>query len=213
MVEVVLVLTVILPELFLSYLRVLIAKGIVHFIVAVAAAFSISLLPKLYKATRLYMFYGRIDKEIESIAKVVFNTMVKLKHIHTNSSQIKIVIEEPKAGILNCFLKGATEKEEKLFIKYLQEVLAPIDNPRYIITQANWFREKLGFSSYFAVPEIFAQRKKEASVFYENWKLLLGKSALIFTRNLEGRKLLLKARFNELKKDRNVKTKQATIWK
>jgi len=212
-VEVVLVLTVILPELFLSYLRVLIAKGIVHFIVAVAAALSISLLPKLYKATRLYMFYGRIDKEIESIARVVFNTMVKIKHIHTNSSQIKIVIEEPKAGILNCFLKGATEKEEKLFIKYLQEVLAPIDNPRYIISQANWFREKLGFSSYFAVPEIFAQRKKEASVFYENWKLLLGKSALIFTRNLEGRKLLLKARFNELKKDRNVKTKQATIWK
>ncbi|RXG17863.1 type III restriction/modification enzyme restriction subunit [Leeuwenhoekiella aestuarii] len=211
--EIVLVLTVVLPELFLSYLRLLIAKGIIHFIVAVAAAMAVTLVPKLYRATKLYLYYGRIDKEIEAIAKVVFDTMVRLKHINTAPDQIKLVIEEPKVGILNCFLKGATEKEEKLFVKYLQEVLAPVNNPRYVINQADWLREKLGFSSCFTVPEIFAQRKKEASVFYEFWKQYLGTSELIFTRNLEGRKLLLKARFNELKKDTHVKTKQATIWK
>jgi len=211
--EIVLILTVVLPELFLSYLRLLIAKGIIHFIVAVAAAIAVTLVPKLYRATKLYLYYGRIDKEIEAIAKVVFDTMVRLKHINTASNQIKLVIEEPREGVLNCLLKGATEKEEKLFVNYLQEVLTPINNPRYIISQANWLREKLGFSSYFSVPDIFAQRKKEASVFHEFWKEYLGASELIFTRNLEGRKLLLKARFNELKKDTHVKTKQATIWK
>jgi len=211
--EIVLILTVVLPELFLSYLRLLIAKGIIHFIVALAAAMAVTLVPKLYRATKLYLYYGRIDKEIEAIAKVVFDTMVRLKHINTAPDQIKLVIEEPKAGILNCFLKGATEKEEKLFVKYLQEVLAPVNNPRYIINQTDWLREKLGFSSCFTIPEIFAQRKKEASVFHEFWKQYLGTSELIFTRNLKGRKLLLKARFNELKKDTHVKTKQATIWK
>ena len=139
--------------------------------------------------------------------------MYKLQHLHTPLDKIHLKVEESHPGRLNCFLTGATEKEEKLFIKYFQEVVAPVENPRYLITQANVFREQLGFSSYFAVPEVFAQHKKQAQVFYDYWNQNLGNSQLHFTRNLEGRKLLLKARFNELKKDTHVKANQATVWK
>ncbi|MDP5044031.1 MAG: DEAD/DEAH box helicase, partial [Leeuwenhoekiella sp.] len=211
--EIGLILTVVLPEIFISYLRVLISKGIIHFIVVVAAALAVTLMPKLFKASKLYLYFGRIDKDIEAIAKVVLRTMINLKHIHTPPKNIVLEIEEPHAGVINCYLKGATAKEEKLFISYLQEVILPIENPRYILAQANWLREQLGFSSYFTVPDVFAQRKEDALVFYNFWTQHLGECSLYFTRNLRGRKLLLKARFQALKKDTHVSAKQATIWK
>ncbi|WP_051621371.1 DEAD/DEAH box helicase family protein [Leeuwenhoekiella sp. MAR_2009_132] len=211
--EIGLILTVVLPEIFISYLRVLISKGIIHFIVVVAAALAVTLMPKFFKASKLYLYFGRIDKDIEAIAKVVLRTMINLKHIHTPPKNIVLEIEEPHAGVINCYLKGATAKEEKLFISYLQEVILPIENPRYILAQANWLREQLGFSSYFTVPDVFAQRKEDALVFYNFWTQHLGECSLYFTRNLRGRKLLLKARFQALKKDTHVSAKQATIWK
>lgn len=211
--EIGLIITTVLPEILFNNIRLLFSRYVLHFITFVGAGIALLLAPKVYKATRLYFFYGRLDQEVEKIARVVFFTMQKLGHINTPLDQIKLTIEEPQPGRLNCFLNGATEKEEKLFIKYFQEVLAPVDNPRYLITQADLIREKLGFSSYFTVPEVFAQHKKQALVFHEFWIKYLGKNQLHYTRNLEGRKLLLKARFNELKKETHLKSKQATIWK
>jgi len=71
----------------------------------------------------------------------------------------------------------------------------------------------LGLSSFYAVPKIFAERKTDANVFYKHWVKFNNNSKITFTRNPEGRKLLLKARFHYYQDYNNVTSKKALIWK
>jgi hypothetical protein len=47
---------------------------------------------------------------------------------------------------------------------------------------------------YYAVPDVFGNKKEQAVIFEECLKKTGGKYRLVYTRNADGRKLLLKAR-------------------
>ena len=49
-------------------------------------------------------------------------------------------------------------------------------------------------ANYYCVPAMFARTKEDAALFQECLKPYIGVYNLIYTRNAEGRKLLLKAR-------------------
>ena len=53
---------------------------------------------------------------------------------------------------------------------------------------------KKGANKYFCVPQLFAKRKEDAERFAKNLEDAIGKYELIYTRNPEGRKVLLHAR-------------------
>lgn len=212
-IELVTLATFTLPELFFKNLGTFLSRGALYFFYAILSGLAILFLPKTYKAIVLYIKYGRIDKQLYKIGQALLKTMYDKHQITTPISHIQLQIEKFDTGEVSCFIYGATAKEELLFVNNMEEIIKRIDNPRYMIAQSGWLQRKFGFSNYFAVPAAFAERKEDALLFFKYWKTYKGPANLIFTRNPEGRKKLLKARFHYLNTEGGFKTKTAAIWK
>lgn len=152
---------------------------------------------KIYTSFRLYIKYRDISKDIKAIAEVVLRSLYKEGHIETEYERLKITTIVDEMGAVFCHLDGATTYEKSIFINCLTEVISPINNPRYIIIR----KSKLYFinqQDYHAVPEAIAKNKKPSEYFAEQWQTLVGNCELIFTRNPEGRKLLLESKVKAL---------------
>ncbi len=212
-VELTALLLITIPELFINNIFTLFSKGIIYFFYAVFSGIAVLFLPKTFKALKLYIKYGRKDKELQKFGIALKEAMIEKKLIKTPASNIKVVIEKLDATNISCYLQGTTVKESLLFINFLDEIIAPIENPRYLISQASWFKRLLKISNYYVVPSVFAERKNDALIFHKHWKRINGNAKLTFTRNPEGRKLLLKARFHYFQEDNIVSSKKALIWK
>jgi hypothetical protein len=92
-------------------------------------------------------------------------------------------------GLWSIHLTGATFFEQSLFADCLNEILGPIENPRYLIS-----RRRGRKFDYHAVPAPLATHKEKALAFARIWNRRVARGELIYTRNGEGRRLLLKAR-------------------
>jgi len=157
-----------------------------------------------YRTMKQYLKYKNISKNLLKIGRTVMMSLMNEKIIKTPASQLKLIGNQSNSGDSSCYLDGGTNYEKSIFIQTLQEAISPIDNPRYLILQNDFYKFPKN-KSYFAVPEIFGRNKKSA-IFYENqWNQNVGNSRLIFTRTLEGRNLLLKLRLQSmLKKNKQI---------
>jgi len=100
-------------------------------------------------------------------------------------------------------------REKELFAQALSEFFAPIENQRYILRAETWVNDQ---TKYFAVPSMFDKRKEDVVAFVSNIEKYIGKYEIIYTRNVEGRHILLDARLNALgnKQDRTFSKKKVT---
>ena len=105
------------------------------------------------------------------------------------------------------YLAGGTGHDKTLFAKCVYEFFDAIDNQRYILYQPTKQNQMDG---YFVIPEIFSKRKEDAEIFAQYMRNYIGKYQAIYTRSLEGRKILLKGRIKALanKQDRIVSKKK-----
>ena len=105
------------------------------------------------------------------------------------------------------YLAGGTGHDKTLFAKCVYEFFDAIDNQRYILYQPIKQNQMDG---YFVIPEIFSKRKEDAEIFAQYMRNYIGKYQAIYTRSLEGRKILLKGRIKSLanKQDRIVSKKK-----
>lgn len=105
------------------------------------------------------------------------------------------------------YLAGGTGHDKTLFAKCIYEFFDAIDNQRYILYHS---RKQNQMEGYFVIPEIFSKRKEDAEIFAQYMRNYIGKYQAIYTRNLEGRKILLKGRRKALanKQDRIVTKKK-----
>jgi hypothetical protein len=113
-----------------------------------------------------------------------------------------------------CYLEGGSLYDSDLFIRCMEEVLNPVDNPRYLIFKPHPDKKKakLGEGDFHAVPSAFSQ-KKLASVLERHWRKRIGPCELVYTRRARGRKLLLKARTRAwVSLDRKITDRQS-VWK
>jgi len=165
---------------------------------------------KFYRATKQYLKYKNIAKHLELIGNVVLKNLINEKIIQTPIEKLKIITSSDVYKNSVCHLEGGTNYEKSQFIQTLHELIAPVDNPRYLLEQKNnfFFMKK---SLYFSVPETFAKNKKSVEFFQKTWNKTLDKSDLIFTRTIEGRQILLKLRFQSLMK-RNVQIEHLHKW-
>lgn len=165
---------------------------------------------KLFISAKQYWRYRDIGKQLGAMAEVVLYGLINERLIRTSLEQLKVISSSNSREGAFCYLKGASQYENAQFIQTLQEMVSPIDNPRYVLRQ-----KKRSFlfknEQYFPVPEIFAKNKKSAEFFTKTWNKAVGKSELIFTRTLEGRKILLKLRFEALLK-RNGRIEHLHKW-
>lgn len=168
----------------------------------------IYLLTKVVKIRRLSSSEGNLQE----LSKVVLDSLYRCKFIKTGKSRIKTVVRKGKKGKMSCYLTGATMQENNLFIDSLKEVLEKTVNQRYIIVRLNKKLEDSG--DYYNVPTVLSQKKEMAEVFYTYFKARIGKCDLVYTKNAEGRRTLLKARGSNLTlKDRITRKQVYSDWK
>jgi hypothetical protein len=165
------------------------------------------------KTLRLYFKYRDISKDIQQIGDALLNSLIKAGVIKTEYSKLKVETSVDNWGSVFCHLEGGTTFDKSTFINALQELIAPIDNPRYVIIRKNRFMLFLNQKDYHSVPEILGRNKNLAEYFKNQWERLVGSCDLIFTRTLDGRKLLLKSRVKSLAAQFDDKVEHVNKWR
>ncbi|WP_367210227.1 DEAD/DEAH box helicase family protein [Sphingobacterium sp. R2] len=166
-----------------------------------------------FKTLRLYFKYRDISKDIQQIGDALLYSLIKTGAIKTDYSKLKVETSVDNWGAVFCHLDGGTTFDKSTFINALQEVIAPIDNPRYVIIRKNKFMLFVKQKDYHSVPEILGRNKNLAEYFKNQWERLVGSCDLIFTRTLDGRKILLKSRVKSLAAQFDDKVEHVNKWR
>lgn len=185
-----------------------------YVVLAVFGAIGVAIFGRLtFKTFRLYFKYRDISKDIQQIGDALLNSLVKAGAISTDNSKLKVEATVDNFGAVYCHLEGGTTFDKSTFINALQEIIAPVSNPRYVIIRKNKLMLLVRQKDYHSVPEILGRNKKLAEYFHKQWEILVGSSELIFTRTIEGRKLLLKSRVQSLASQFDDKAEQVNKWR
>lgn len=177
----------------------------------VSGVFALAALPFLLRAAWLFIKHGPVEFCLAQIGRAVLDTLIYAGDIQTPPDKMGVKTVRLDEGAMACTLAGATTYERNLFIEALQELIDPIENPRYVIVRRSpllFFRR----TDFHAVPARFAKRKETAEFFLNRWRKHVGASELIFTRSLDGRRLLVKARGQSLSQGLRKRTERLNRW-
>ena len=72
-------------------------------------------------------------------------------------------------------------------------IVDPIENPRYILVRRQTWKN-IRQADYHAVPSIISAKRETVETFAGLWRRYVGDCDIVYTRSIEGRKLLLKAK-------------------
>ncbi len=169
---------------------------------------------KMYKAGRLYFKYRDITKDIQKIGETLRDTLWDCNIIKTRKEKLEVISSVDQHGAVYCHLEGGSNYEKLTFIKALQEIINPVDNPRYIIIRKSRRWYVVAQRDYHSVPEMLGQNKNAAEHFSRRWREHVGKCELVYTRNISGRKTVLKARVKSLAAqfDKNKEVEVVNKW-
>jgi len=166
-----------------------------------------------WRALRLYVGYRDIAKDLHQMGEALLHSLVKEGIIRTELSGLKVEASVDYWGGVLCHLEGGTTFEKSLFINALQEMVNPIDNPRYVIIRRSTLLRVFDQRDYHSVPELLGRNKNQAEYFSEQWRAFVGSCDLVFTRTKEGRQLLLQARIRSLASQLEDNAEHVSIWK
>ncbi len=201
--RVALLLTMILTAYF-SLLQVL-----PFFIPTMVALVSIAIVLGIY--TVKYLKTGTVEGVMKQIAVTMLETMSSQGLIKSSIKNVGLRVAEDK-GMLFVSCSNLPAEENNLFIQALQEFLDPVDNPRYLLVKHSKFMGKIKQTDYFSIPAVLSTNKKNVDLFKQLWKKYIGDCEIIYTRNPEGRKVLLKARKDASSATKRDKSKRLSKW-
>lgn len=145
---------------------------------------------------------------MKSIGKAILNALQEMGNIIGEHMMIGVEEGAGSEGLVTyTYLKGGTQREKRLFADTLYQFFGTVDNQRYLLKAT----EKVPkLCRYYCVPDLFARKKEDAMLFHDQVKKYIGKYELVYTRNPEGRKVLLEARIHSYanKSDRCCNTKK-----
>jgi superfamily II DNA or RNA helicase len=169
-------------------------------------------LPFCAKALWLALRHGRVESSMGQVGAAVLDSLCECGIIGTPREQLSLTSEADRGGRVVCFLEGGTSVETSEFLQAMRELLSPIDNPRYVLERKSpgtlWLRR-----DYHAVPEALGARKECAETFARHWKRRVGPAALRFTRSIDGRLLLLRARTRSTSGSLGLPPKRMARWR
>lgn len=131
------------------------------------------------------------DKYMKSIGNGILSALKEIKAVESRGTKVKV--EKRDSFSCQAYLEGGTEREKDVFAQSLSEFFGVVENQRYILKAKGMALE---VSTYYCVPELFGKRKEDGELFLKHMEKAIGKYELIYTRNEEGRKILLKARIH-----------------
>ena len=137
---------------------------------------------------------------LDSIASAVVEAMAATGGIDRKlgRSALRIVVQPD--GYYRCYLDDASRQDSAAFAAALDQVLAPLESPRYIIPRRAvdppqgaldrvklTIRSSVGFPGgrviYHAVPDFLAARKERVSAFETAWSRWVGGGRALFYRD------------------------------
>lgn len=154
---------------------------------------------------------GSVSGVLKQVSRVILETLAARGNIKTSLKQVGLTVTGEK-GILYVNCANLPAQENNLFIQALQEFLDPIDNPRYLLVKHDKFLGRIRQKDYFAVPSILSPNKESVDRFRSLWEKYIGKCEIVYTRNVEGRRLLVKARRSASSAQKRRKSKRLSQW-
>ncbi len=161
------------------------------------------------------------------ISKVIVDTLGDLGEIDRDC---KASGGNRGGGWLRFHLEHATEEETEKFTKALEEVLGPLDNPRYIISRPamhmrhTWLSKLLpevlakflkkavrSVQMYHKIPSIVANTKERAEIFQKHWNYYIGTSEITYCRNDEGKEYVAEIRKNRMGPKNSIHHKEVYL--
>ena len=167
----------------------------------------ILILTGLTYSTYLLFKYLSPLNYLKWIGVAILNTLKDQQIIESRFSKVRVQYDDFKINTM-IELSNSNVHDQHLFSNAMKEVLSPIDNPRYIIVQKGWFglKYKVSFNAPSTISTVEIARNLE-----KHLSKVLDKYVLIYTRSIEGRKHLLKAKAKSFinKNDRKIRKARA----
>lgn len=161
-------------------------------VLTIGAAVVLAMLPRAFRLGVLWWRFLPVDGAVRAIARAVREALCESGLLPAALRDSPLVVGENN-GVWYVALSEGSFIERSLFADCLNEVLAPIERPRYLITRV--VRRKRGNGiDYHAVPAVLGIRAERAEAFLRAWHKHVAKAELIHTRGEDGREVLLKAR-------------------
>lgn len=167
--------------------------------------------PWIIKAVKMMMKHQSLDRSIGEVGFIVYTVLYEMKLVQPAPS-IHLIGTQEEGGRVVCWLKDGSTHEKTLFLNALQQLLGPIESPRYLIyrTSRRWFGQT---QDYHGVPEEIGRRKEHAERFAGLWRKNIGPAELVYTRTPEGRTKLLDARAKSLTSMFVRKSERISVWR
>ena len=146
-----------------------------------------------------YSIY-REQKEQSKIANCLVKTLCSLNIFKSDYQNIKIKFFTDNSKHYYLTILGCTNYERNLFVKLIKEIFSPADNQRYLLKKDE---------KYLIVPDVIGSKKENVLLYVKYLETEFGYFDIIFTRNPEGYKELLKAKYNPY---RRLDFKNSRIW-
>ena len=200
---------------FAEALQGLLQMGSKDFWKVLAVAFAVAAvvaLPYMLKSLWLLFKHGRVEGSLAQVGAALHRTLRYMGAVAGKAENVQVKTQPGGWGTAVCWLDGADRYESSVFSSALQQLLEPVGNPRYLLVRRfrllPWLRR-----DYHAVPDVIGRKKDQAEYFHKMWKKLVGSAELVYTRTLEGRKVLLQARAHSLAAAFQKKSERVSRWK
>lgn len=159
----------------------------------------------IYHVLRFY-FYRSPYKNLEKIGQGIRQALLEQGALSSAESKVVSSFIDNDCNVAAISMKGGSLRDKGIFSRCVAEFFEPVSNQRYILRAKHSRRDQ---TTYFVVPKLFAARKQDAQLFLQALGKHFASYDLIYTRNQEGRKELLKARLVALaNKENRVLTKK-----
>jgi hypothetical protein len=186
-------------------------QGLLEFGAVAAGASAVLTLPWTLRSLWRFFRHGSPERSIRQIGRAVVESLVYEGSIGGASQRqgMRVHAEKGPDGTLICWIDGKAH-EQSAFTRALNELLGPVESPRYLLAQSG--RGRVG-EDYFAVPESIARKREFADVFAKKWQRFVSPVKLVHTRTPEGRKVLLRARLPSLAASFQQPSEHISCWK
>ncbi|HKQ61640.1 MAG TPA: DEAD/DEAH box helicase family protein [Candidatus Polarisedimenticolaceae bacterium] len=149
--------------------------------------------PQLVRSLRVWVRHLPVDGSLREIARALYEALQAARLLPASDASAPVQVEEIEPGAFAISLGRGTFREQSLFVEALEELLGPVENPRYLITRRGRFWRRAR-QDYHAVPELLGAKRELAETFHAAWRRRIGPASLVYTRTAEGRQRLLRAR-------------------
>ena len=146
------------------------------------------------------------DSLVISIGEAV---ALSLKELGLINSGAEIGGGSRSGGWMRAYLKEANEEESAIFAVAMQEILGPLDNPRYVIPREvkiitdNWLSKMLPevlakyvrskknkLAMFHSVPKALCKNKEDAVIFQHYWNERVSPGAVMYGHSKSGKRMV-----------------------